>query len=491
MRRGIGRGWLGLAIPLVCGTLGFGADEPVPWPLGGPPTLLDLDEWVVAEEMIADRERFEEYLEAAEVGEDTEHITVRQEDVDAGYFSLERMFLYGDAAFGHEFRRLDGYGNTELPRTRRIHDGHQGGLDSFSCAGCHQQGGVNGAGARTASAFYFADGKTASSAVVRNPPNVLGLGLVQKLGVEFTALLRYQRDSALAQASASGEPVTVALETHGVSFGTLVAHPDGSVDTSGLEGIDTDLEIKPFGWKGHTARLRRFAERAALVHFGIQSHVLALGYQQKPDPALGPGPNWWDPDNDGVQRELSEGTLTAYALYMELLEVPVAIPPSDEGLRERAAYGATLFRQIGCANCHRETLTMSSDVWYEESDTTDGPPVLVKLLENGELPRGGLNVRLYSDLKRHRMGERLADPHDDPDGIGRDVFITRPLWGLAESAPYLHDGRAPTVSDAVFAHGGEAQAPRDLFLALSSEDQVNIQLHLLSLSRVPRLRVPQ
>ena len=26
----------------------------------------------------------------------------------------------------------------------------------------------------------------------------------------------------------------------------------------------------------------------------------------------------------------------------------------------------------------------------------------------------------------------------------RTVFLTRPLWGLAETAPYLHDGRAPT-----------------------------------------------
>ena len=89
------------------------------------------------------------------------------------------------------------------------------------------------------------------------------------------------------------------------------------------------------------------------------------------------------------------------------------------------------------------------------------------------------------------MGERLADPHDDPDGIGRDVFLTRPLWGLAESAPYLHDGRAQTIGEAVAAHGGEAQSAADLFSALSDDDRVNIQLYLLSLSRMPRLRVPQ
>ncbi len=487
-----GRGLVGLlALVLGVGTLGFGANDPVPWPLGAPPSQSDLQEWIAAEQQIADRERFEEYLEAAEVGEDTEHMTVRQDDIDAGVFTLERMFRFGDAAFAHEFRRLDGFGRTELPRLQRVHDGHQGGLDTFSCAGCHQQGGVNGAGAKTANTFYFADGLHASKAVVRNPPNVLGLGLIQKLGVEMSAQFLEQRTVALAEAAATGQSVLLKLEAKGVFFGSIVAHADGTIDTTQLEGVDADLTVKPFGWKGHTALLRRFAERAALVHFGVQSHVLALGYQQKIDPTLGPGPNWWDPDNDGVQQELSEGTLTAFALYMEQLEVPISLPPSDDGLRERAAYGAQLFTQIGCAGCHHESLQLTGSSWYERSDTTDGAPMEVRLLSDGESPRGGLDVRLFSDLKRHHMGERLADPHDDPDGIGREVFLTRPLWGLAESAPYLHDGRANTISEAVDAHGGEAQAARDLFFSLSEQDRTNLQLHLLSLSRMPRLRVPQ
>jgi hypothetical protein len=477
--------------PLVLGTLGFGADDPVPWPLGHAPTSFDLESWVTAEESLASRERFEEYLEAAEKGEDTEHITVRQTDIDAGVFDLERLFLFGDAAFGHEFRSENGYGRSGLPRLERIHDGRAGGLDSFACAGCHQQGGVNGAGAVTANSFYFGDGERASSAVVRNPPNVLGLGLVQALAADMSSILQYRRQQGLMQAAETGLVVEVAMEAHGVSFGTLRAFPDGAIDDSGILGVDRDLVIKPFGWKGHTAMLRRFAERAARVHFGVQSHVLALGYQSAPDPELGPGPNWWDPDNDGVQRELEEGTLTAFALYMELLETPLALPPFDEGLRERAAYGASLFSSIGCTDCHRPTLPLSSDRWFEAGDTTGAPGIEVRLLLDGETPRGGQDVQLYSDLKRHRMGERLADPNDDPDGIGRDVFLTRPLWGLAESAPYLHDGRAATITEAVFHHGGEAQGPRDLYLALSPDDQANVQLFLTSLSRLPRLRVPQ
>jgi CxxC motif-containing protein (DUF1111 family) len=176
---------------------------------------------------------------------------------------------------------------------------------------------------------------------------------------------------------------------------------------------------------------------------------------------------------------------------MEQLEVPVLLPPHDPELRERWAKGAAFFRSIGCTGCHKETLTLVSDIWYERSDTTEGEPVKVVLLEDGEQPRGTGEVRLFSDLKRHRMGPALADPNDDPDGIPRDVFITRPLWGVGETAPYLHDGRAATIPEAIKEHGGEAQPARDLYLGANERDRHDLHVFLLSLSRMPRLRVPQ
>src|SRR5690606_19744600 len=307
-----------------------------------------------------------------ERGEDSEHIFVLQETIDAGEISVERLFQIGDAAFEHEFRREDGYGDGARQKLRRVHDGAYGGRDNFSCAGCHALGGANGAGHAGATSFYFGDGERVSAAVARNPPAVLGLGYVQALAWEMTLALQRQRDEALA-AARGGESVTVELATKGVAFGSLTARPDGSVDVSEVDGVDPDLVVKPFGWKGHTARLRRFAERAARIHFGIQSHVLALGHQEDPDPGLfGWGRNWWDPDGDGRQRELEEGTLTALAVYMALLEVPVMIPPDAPELRARWARGSELFDRIGCSDCHRRTLSLVSGVWRERADTTDG-----------------------------------------------------------------------------------------------------------------------
>jgi CxxC motif-containing protein (DUF1111 family) len=68
--------------------------------------------------------------------------------------------------------------------------------------------------------------------------------------------------------------------------------------------------------------------------------------------------------------------------------------------------------------------------------------------------------------------------------------LTRPLWGLAETAPYLHDGRAPTVHDAIVLHGGEAAAARDAYLALDERGRASVRVFLLSLSRQPKLFVP-
>ena len=79
-------------------------------------------------------------------------------------------------------------------------------------------------------------------------------------------------------------------------------------------------------------------------------------------------------------------------------------------------------------------------------------------------------VRLFGDLKRHDMGPGLAEKIDEA-GTGASVFLTENLWGVGSTAPYLHDGRATTLAEAILEHGGEAQASRDAFAALSTSEQ--------------------
>ena len=51
------------------------------------------------------------------------------------------------------------------------------------------------------------------------------------------------------------------------------------------------------------------------------------------------------------------------------------------------------------------------------------------------------------------------------DGIPMGVatgseFRTAPLWGLRHHAPYLHNGSADTIDDAIRMHDGEANDPK-------------------------------
>jgi hypothetical protein len=462
---------------------------PVPWPRGAPPSAAAVDELLADALRIEDREQTEEWLVAAETGEESDHLAINQEDVDRGRYTKAEIFRFGDELFDHAFTERDGYGDGPFKGFRRVHRGARGGLDTFSCAGCHAVGGPDGAGSETQIAMITGDGERETSANLRNPPALLGLGIVQALASEFSKHLMVLRDQGIAEAKAHDKPVLVPLSAHDVSFGSVLVYPNGEVDASRVEGVDPDLVIKPFGWKGTEARLRRFVEDAARIHFGIQSHVLALRAKDHPDPErLGSGPNWYDPDGDGRARELEEGTLTVGAVYLAMLETPVILPPSDPALRDRWANGSALFGKIGCEACHKREIPLADTFWHETADTTQGE-VTVSLFQDGEQPRGSNAVNLFSDLKRHAMGPGLADPHDNGQRLGRDVFLTRPLWGLAETAPYLHDGRAATIPEAILAHGGEAKAARDAFAALSPAERADVHVFLLSLTREPKLRV--
>jgi CxxC motif-containing protein (DUF1111 family) len=65
------------------------------------------------------------------------------------------------------------------------------------------------------------------------------------------------------------------------------------------------------------------------------------------------------------------------------------------------------------------------------------------------------------------------------------VFVTARLWGVADTAPYLHDGRATTLTEAILWHGGEAQAVRDAFEGLDAAGRESLLAFLRSLRTPP------
>ena len=58
--------------------------------------------------------------------------------------------------------------------------------------------------------------------------------------------------------------------------------------------------------------------------------------------------------------------------------------------------------------------------------------------------------------------------------VERNIFITAELWGVASTAPYGHRNDMYDLTEVISAHGGDARASRDAYLAL--DDALQQQL---------------
>jgi len=427
---------------------------------------------------------------------------IAQSAVDSGQFSPEDLFEIGDFMFETVYRVEDGMGNalngapagtSPRPNFRQIpnnvHFAAFGAPEAQTCVTCHNVGGDDGAGDANHNIFQIGDGINRASGVPRNPITVLGGGLKQRVGEEMTVELQAEQTAAKALAASSHAAVTKALTSKGISFGSIVANPDGTVTTTGLVGIDADLIVKPFGWKGREATIRRFIEGGFRVHFGMQTQPSIVKHCANPNVnTFGNGPDCQDPDGDGVKEEITEGQLTAESIYMGLRETPVRVPAANPALQTRANQGEALFNQVGCNSCHTASLKINTPVHVEKADTTGGAGITVNLAVDNHEPRpavaadGSMVVEMFTDLKRHDVGTALADSKPF-NQIGANQFITPALWGVAVSGPWLHDGSATTLLDAVLRHAGDAQTVRNAFAALSADNQSKVVEFLGTLGR--------
>jgi len=158
---------------------------------------------------------------------------------------------------------------------------------------------------------------------------------------------------------------------------------------------------------------------------------------------------------------------------------------------QEASRGLGVFMRIGCNECHQPVMqTRSRHLPLAHPEDPEDPTAnvyaYIDLVRVGfrPAPNGGVIVPLFADLKRHRMGADLEEDFEF-GVIANDEFTTGRLWGIADSAPYLHDGRATTLTHAVERHGGDAQVARDDFMALPTADQEAL-ISLLGKLRTPR-----
>ena len=423
---------------------------------------------------------------------------IQQEEITEGARSLTEIRLAGLKMFTTPFNRLDGYGDgpvdpadTTNPGGRPTLAGNTtflrvNGLDAQACLECHTQlsaatapprlgiGGVGGSNANAMIAptridpadFPQTDGVAEFNGRFANPPFIFGSGGVELLGLEMTAELQ-----AIKQAALDTPGVTFELVSKGVDFGTISADTSGELDLSQVEGVADDLVVRPFGRKGEFATVREFDVGAMRFHFGMEP-VEAVG-------------EFVDNDGDGVVNEVTIGELSALSIFLTTSD-----RPEMERLSVSASRGFDTFDEIGCTSCHMPSIeTSSTELPYRFPEKPDRP--YENEFYRADLTQaparfdrsdgGGLVVPLFADLKRHDMGPALAETFDLADDATNREFTTARLWGIADTSPYLHDGRATTLTDAILWHGGEAQEVRDNFAALSSGDKDEVLAFLRSL----------
>jgi len=204
-----------------------------------------------------------------------------------------------------------------------------------------------------------------------------------------------------------------------------------------------------FGWKAQSASLLEFVQAAC-------ANELGLGNPDHPQPQpLGAT----DYEPRGLDLTLDQ--CKQLSAFVASLPRPAERAPEASPARQEAGAGKALFRKIGCADCHTPDL-----------GSVDG---------------------LYSDLLLHQMGEVLVGggsygqpPLELPkfkktEGPQSSEWRTPPLWGVADSAPYMHDGRANTLEDAIRLHGGQGLRSAQSFSQLTQFEQGQLVAFLKTL----------
>jgi hypothetical protein len=417
-----------------------------------------------------------------------------------------RSIRRGREIFQRKFTRAQGQG----PRVKDgigpiAVDGRIGAGLSDSCAGCH--GRPEGSAGHGGAVFTRPDS--------RDAPHLFGLGLVEMLADEITADLRGTRDRAKGLASLKGESLTVELESKGIRYGSLTVRPDGTVDATNVQGVNSDLRVRPFFADGREFSIRAFAAGAFQAEMGLQAvdsdlSTAASGGRVvtpsglvldgsvdlvSPPPAAHPSD---DPDGDGVANEIPSAILDHVEFY--LLNY---FRPGQYRESEAARRGRRSMDRIGCTLCHVPDLVIQRDRRVADVDTVYDPdrgifnslfatatPRIVTQDDRSGFPplkrpaqQPFVVHNIFADLKRHDLGPSFHERNFDTSVT--TLFMTRALWGVASTAPYGHDGRSSNLREVILRHGGEAQGASDAFKAMSDFEQEEILQFLGTLVLFP------
>ena len=256
-----------------------------------------------------------------------------------------------------------------------------------------------------------------------NTPALFGLGQIDRIS---TLAIRGQA----VKKSLSTAAREIELNFQTTPTGRLRVLPDG--------------RIGKFGWKAQFATLKEFVAAACAGELGLSNPIkkqhVAQEYREDKDAKL----------------DMTRRQFTALVSYVENLPSPRREVPTDSAELATVGRGEALFAKVGCADCH---------------------------VPNIEGVQG-----VYSDFSLHSLTDNLNSgytketdvplPKDHP---ALDEWKTPPLWGVADSAPYFHDGGSPDLESAIERHAGAAKHVRNRYRDLPQADRAALVSFLKTL----------
>ncbi len=313
-----------------------------------------------------------------------------------------------------------------------------------------------------------------------------------------------------------------------ISMNRLQAVSQSQTRSSG--GTISGRVAGKYGWRGQVNTLSDFVAGACATELGLN---VAGTSQQANDPA--------DPHYLSLASDISTTQVAELTSYVADLPAPSKQLLSLEE-RKQVRLGEQVFNSVGCADCHIADLPPARGIFsdlllhdmgpelqdpfpasaYQQISThSDAPASLYQNRygsgETSPYRTGSPPNRAGPPPNRRRSAPRVVSslvPAGTPQAIAMDYpeqpqfprgdaneadlnglhrfswdalqreWKTPPLWGVADSAPYLHDGRAETLTDAIQWHGGEADESKRKFFELK-EDQKELLLAFLENLNAP------
>jgi CxxC motif-containing protein (DUF1111 family) len=332
--------------------------------------------------------------------------------------------------------------------------------------------------------------------------NILGDGYVEAISDETLLKIRKQQCQA----------------SHGKICGQAVKVP---VPES--EGRD---RIGRFGWKDQHASLLAFAADAYLNEMGITNRLQKTEVTTICNPPVTTSVPNNDPTKitepnslpDPADNNLED--IDHFASFMRSLKAPAR--DETAAANSDVKHGAELFRKIGCASCHVETI-----VTGKSPASPGGPGLHLDTVENRTIhpysdfllhsvgTGDGIAIALVEHFGRERVEKRfreektaaaeatdaqgktedecsesyqtaLAEGEKNPNLLrdtlcARNKVRTAPLWGLRIRSRLMHDGNSVQLDDAIRRHKGESAEVTERFLRLKPSDQKALLAFLKSL----------